>query len=95
MEYWRSANPIQRRIAVNLMCCVSFHEMPFFDSFPNLAAARILYPSGDDKVILLRDAAYAAKMLEDFDSKLAWHSPLFWSAFSPIKRAVGEMMTIY
>ena len=39
--YWQSASWVQRRLAVNRLACVSFHGLPFFSTYPNLAAARI------------------------------------------------------
>ena len=93
-EYWRSASWIQRRLAVNRLACVSFHGLPFFSTYPNLAAARILNAAGGDNVLLLRDMEDPTAMLGDFGSQLSWVSPLFWSSSAAVKDAV-TLMSVY
>ena len=93
--YWRSASWLQRRLVVNRLTCVSFHGLPFFDTYPNLAATRILNPAGGDNVLLLRDMEDPAALLGDFGSSLSWHSPLFWSATAAVKDAIELMMSKY
>ena len=94
-NYWRSAGWHQRRMAVNRQCCVSFHWLPFFESMPNLAVARVLNAAGCENVVLLRDMTDPAALLGDFGSQLSGYSPLFWSSLPAVKDAVGLMMTKY
>ena len=49
---------------------VSFNGLPFFNSYPNLAAAQILNPAGGDNVLLMRDIKNPSALLGDFGSQL-------------------------
>ena len=90
---WQDVTFNQLRLVTKDLLLVGFHEIPFFGAiFPRLYVGMIISPAGDRREVLIRDAAEAGSLALAFDSKLCWHSPLFWSANPAIKKSVENLM---
>ena len=90
---WQGVSPNQLRLVTKNLCLVSFHEMPFFRArFPRMYVGQIVHPSGENREFLISDAGDVATLSQAFDSKLMWHSPMFFTGSPVVQRAVIEMM---
>ena len=53
---------------------------------------QIVHSGGDNREFLVSDAGDSAALALAVDSKLMWHSPLFWTGSPVVQRAIEEMM---
>ena len=88
---WQQLAPHQASLVVAHCLCVSFHKVEH-PLFPRLHLARIVDAVGADQCVVVEDAEDPECLRRRFLSRLAWVSPLFWSANPRVVEAVSSWM---